>query len=100
VAFWMDQLTGAENVEIDLNPAASQRLATWSTGHVGDSLAISLDGTIVAVPVVEAPITDGKIVVVFAPDRLETAKRLEAALTAGPLPYPLELLAPVAVPTD
>jgi len=38
--------------------------------------------------------------VVFAPDRLETAKRLEAALTGGPLPYPLELLSPVAIPTD
>jgi preprotein translocase subunit SecD len=43
-------------VEVDLAPAASDRLRAATSGHIGRPLAVLIDGRVVLAPVVRSPI--------------------------------------------
>ena len=79
---------GAKALEIHLGPAGTAALAAYSTSHVGDDIAIVLDGVVLFLPKLMEPLTDGRLVVSFPPDQgLPYALDVLAAILAsGPLP--------------
>ncbi|MBB3389469.1 SecD/SecF fusion protein [Rhizobium sp. BK275] len=95
--------TGADFAEVDtktdpqtqdsavvyrLNAEAAQRLAQATTANVGKHLAIVFDDQVMASPVIEAPITDGRgeIAANFSEEGVED---LAVMLRAGALPATL-----------
>ena len=53
--------TEGDAVELTFDAAQSARLKEITSGHLGRQLAILLDGSVVAAPVIEAAIEDGKV---------------------------------------
>lgn len=54
---------GGPGVTLRLTPAGREALATWSADHVGDFLAIAVDGRAVSIPVLQTTIDDGSLVI-------------------------------------
>lgn len=73
-------------VHFGLNEAATAALAAYSSAHVGDTLAILIDGKVALLPVIESPIGDGRLEVAGSPDDARTFSLLAAIVTSGPLP--------------
>jgi SecDF, P1 head subdomain len=88
-----DQL-GNPTLDLTLTAQAATVFADATSAHVGDYLPIALDGVAIAVPVIKAPIPDGQLQVAFSSDDTTSAARLAAILQAGPLPLPVEPVAP------
>ncbi len=56
-------------VNLELRGDAIGRVGAHSAGHLGEFLAIAINGSVVAVPIIQAPIPDGKLQVTSgAPD--------------------------------
>jgi len=75
-------------VRIELDADGGRRFGDRSARHVGEKLAVVLDGTVVSSPVVRGPIRGGRIEVSMGgtgPGERE-ARRLAAMLGAGSLP--------------
>jgi hypothetical protein len=53
--------TGETAVELTLRGAAIAGLGGHTAGHIGESMAIAINGTVVAVPVIQGQIPDGKL---------------------------------------
>ena len=77
---------GVATLSVQLTEAGKDALATWSAAHIGDYLMIVLDGRVVGVPRITAPIPRG--VLDFAsPDGFGIPPQsLAAILASGPLP--------------
>ncbi len=83
-------------VTITLDADGTRRLGEYTTDHVGDRVALIVDGVIVASPIVDGAVTDGRLTI-----RLETrdldadagaaAADLALLLRAGALPGPMLL---------
>jgi SecD-like export protein len=56
-----DATTGLPSVTLRLRDEAAARLAAHSTAHIGDLIAISINGDVVAVPMIMAAIEDGEV---------------------------------------
>ena len=84
--------TGARVVQFTLSQTAAATFSTWTSDHVGESLAVVFDGTALSVPVIMSPIPDG-IVQISGPGpggwSEAEATRLVAILGAGELPTPI-----------
>jgi hypothetical protein len=79
---------GTPALEIVLAPEAAAAFADHSKAHVGDYLAMVLDGTVLAAPMLQSEIPDGDVVISFptdgsAPFDLDV---IAAVLSSGPLP--------------
>ena len=72
------------SVHVDLNPPGADALATYSSAHIGETLAVLVDGTVAALPVIVAPITGGHLEI-SASDG-PTPWFLAAIVTSGTLP--------------
>ena len=46
-------------VQLQLQPAATERFRQFTAAHVGESIAISLNGDVVATPMIQSEIPDG-----------------------------------------
>src|SRR5439155_9589596 len=57
---------------------------------LGAQLAVSLDQQVISAPTVQAPITDGRVVITGNFTE-QSAKDLAAVLNSGPLPVPLKV---------
>ncbi len=77
---------GAMTVNFVLTPAGAAAFAAFSQAHVGESFVITLDGIVIAAPVVVVPITDGHVAISFGDPSLVPAVVLRAILVSGPLP--------------
>jgi preprotein translocase subunit SecD len=83
---------GQRTLDLVFQPGASKLIERWTTDHVGEVLAIVLDGTIVTAPVVLEPIKDGKMQISsggeggFSPAE---AERLASILRSGAYPVPV-----------
>lgn len=95
-----DLQSGVVTVSATLRPAAATAFATWTKGHVGEFIAITLDGVVLSTPYIENQITGGPIQVGFRSDALSDATMVGAILSSGPLPFAVEQLSPTpsAVP--
>jgi preprotein translocase subunit SecD len=76
-------------LEFDLKPRGAQLMAEYTGRNVGNRFAIVLDGEIVSVPTVTAPIADGRGLITGDFNEAE-ANRLATVLSVGPLPLHLE----------
>ncbi|MEQ1561645.1 MAG: protein translocase subunit SecD [Nitrospira sp.] len=90
------QLQGQPVVGITFNSAGKALFAQITRDHVGEVLAIFLDGQVISSPVIRDPITDGKAVISgsFTADQ---AKSLVRDLNYGALPVPVELISTQSV---
>ena len=52
-------VAGSRALLVRLRPEAARQFARWTAGHVGEKLAIRLDGRILSEPVVNEPILGG-----------------------------------------
>lgn len=86
-----DPVTGEPIVVIDFNREGRELFSDITTEHVGEVLAIFLDGNPISLPVIQTAITDGTAVIsgAFTP---EEAKQLARDLNYGALPIPIELI--------
>ncbi len=87
------QLSNAGSYEIafTLKPTGSKQFADYTSSHVGQYLAIVLDGKVLSAPVIKNAITDGQGVIQggFTSD---TANALAVALRYGSLPVPVKVV--------
>lgn len=102
-AVGVDQVA-ARTVDITLTPTARDAFATYTANHIGDYLAIVLDGKVLTAPVIQSSIPNGQVQV-RAPGvggwDLNAASRMVAVLGSGPLPYPVRELSsePASAPS-
>ena len=98
--FKSDSSTGMELVAFALNADGTSKLAAFSAAHVGDYIAMVLDGKVLSAPYIKEPITDGKG---DLPSGLTSTENtlLAALLRNGPFAFPIhELPAGGASPTS
>jgi hypothetical protein len=95
---------GTPTLDLALDDPAAAALAGATRTHVGEYLAVVLDGRAVSTPVINGEITDGRVQISFAGDDT-TPARLAAILQAGlahrtpgtytgTLPLPVETVTP------
>ncbi len=86
-----DQKTGAPSVGIKFNSEGSALFGKLTESHVGQPIAIFLDGKVISAPVVQQAIYGGEAVITgnFSVDE---AKLLAQNLNAGALPVPITLV--------
>lgn len=78
-------------VSITFNDEGATLFRDITTAHVGESLAIFLDGNVISAPRINEPIAGGQAIISgnFSP---EEAKELARNLSFGALPVPIELV--------
>ena len=84
-------IAGEPIIELNFTPEGSDLFAEITGKHVGEVLAIFLDGAPISQPVIQDQITGGQAQISgqFTPDE---AKQLVGRLNSGALPVPIELL--------
>lgn len=85
-----DQFGGSPQIDFQLNPGGSARLADATTRHVGDYLAIVLNKEVKSAPVINSRIEDRGIITGAFTQR--AAEDLAVALSTGSLPRPLQVV--------
>ncbi len=88
--------TGDVQVALNLNDEGRDLFANITEAHVGDPIAIFLDGDIISAPVVQTAITDGRAVITGG-FNLKDAQLLSQRLNAGALPVPIDLISQQSV---
>ena len=78
---------GGQHTAILFDETGKRTFGEKSTAHLGDKLVILLDGDVLATPVIEAPTTDGRLV--LPPVSRRDAEDLAAVIAGGPLPGPV-----------
>lgn len=79
--------TNQPTLTILLSDAGSAAMATWTTAHVGEMLALAVDGVVVGVPTVDEPITAGEVQLTLTAEPLPVPLRtIGAMIESGPLP--------------
>ena len=80
--------SGAEpTLDITLTDAGSAALASWTQAHVGENMALVVDGVVVAVPTINEPITTGQISLDVAGEApLIPLRAIAIMIESGPLP--------------
>jgi preprotein translocase subunit SecD len=74
-------------IEFQLSPEAAEVMRAFSGSHIGEALAIVLDGQVISAPVIQAELAEyGVITSNYTQDEAET---LAALLRVGALPLPL-----------
>ncbi len=86
-----DQQSGAPNVVLDFDAEGAELFGKLTESHVGQPIAIFLDGQIISAPTVQQAIFGGQAVITGDFD-LDEAKLLAQNLNAGALPVPIHLL--------
>jgi preprotein translocase subunit SecD len=78
-------------IALDFNKEGGDLFEEITTDHVGEILAIFLDGSPISTPVIQTPISGGEAIITgdFTPDE---AKQLAGRLNSGALPVPIELI--------
>lgn len=88
---------GGRTVDLILKDPARQAFAAYTAAHVGDYVAIALDGRVLSAPLINEAIPGGQVQVSQAGAggwALVEAQRLAVFVRHGALPYPLEEVAP------
>ena len=91
-----DQQVGTIQVSLQFDDEGSKLFAELTKKHVGEQIAIFLDGEVLSAPVVNQEILGGRAVITGS-FTLEEAKLLARRLQAGALPVPITLVAQQSV---
>jgi protein-export membrane protein SecD len=86
-----DYNTGVPYVTLNFNAEGGDLFATLTEEHIGEPIAIFLDGDPISTPVVQSAIYGGRAIIT-GDFTVEESKLLAQRLTAGALPVPVELL--------
>ncbi len=91
VQFDSGKAAGQPVVSIEFSPDGAKKFSEITAKNIGKSLAIFLDGRLVAAPTVQSVISDGRAIISgnFTPDE---AKKLTIQLNAGALPIPIHII--------
>lgn len=78
-------------IQVEFDATGSEIFAELTSAHIGETIAIYLDGTPISTPVVQTGITGGTAVITgnFTPAE---AKQLSGRLNSGALPVPIHLI--------
>lgn len=79
-------------VAIEFTENGRKVFAEFTRRHVGDYLAIILDGRIISTPTIDDAILDGKAIIRGGFKDIDEAKTLADLLRAGTLPAPLDIV--------
>ncbi|MCA8934378.1 MAG: hypothetical protein KDA49_18000 [Rhodospirillaceae bacterium] len=82
-----------------LDADGARRFGEATAAHLGEAIAIVIDGRVLSAPIVYEPILSGSGMISGLRSPQQVAQ-LAAVLQAGPLPEPLELLASEIVSVD
>lgn len=85
-----DTITGAVQVSLQFNEEGTTLFRTLTERHVGEPIAIFLDGQPISIPIVQQPILSGEAVI-SGNFGLTEARLLAQRLNAGALPVPITL---------
>jgi hypothetical protein len=80
---------------IQLGPAAAELFGAWTADHVGSYVAITIDGVVIAAPMINSEIPGGSVEILQGgSDGWDAAATAEfaAILDIGPLPVPIREL--------
>ncbi|MCE9586665.1 protein translocase subunit SecD [Candidatus Uhrbacteria bacterium] len=91
-----DQQVGTIQVSLQFDDEGSKLFAELTKKHVGEQVAIFLDGDVLSAPVVNQEILGGRAVITGS-FTLDEAKLLARRLQAGALPVPITLVAQQSV---
>lgn len=86
-----DSQTGAVQVSLQFNEEGTELFRNLTEKHIGEPIAIFLDGVPISIPVVQTAIRDGRAVIT-GNNSLAEARQLSTRLNAGALPIPVELI--------
>ncbi|NQV90221.1 protein translocase subunit SecD [Candidatus Uhrbacteria bacterium] len=86
-----DQNTGTAHVALTFNAEGGDLFGQLTEAHIGEPIAIFLDGVPISTPVVQQAIYGGRAVIT-GDFTVEEAKLLAQRLNAGALPVPVNLL--------
>ena len=91
-----DQQLGSVNVSLQFNDEGSTLFAELTKKHIGEQIAIFLDGEVLSAPMVQQEILGGRAVITgnFS---VQEAQLLARRLQAGALPVPITLVAQQSV---
>lgn len=78
-------------VVFSLNPEGQKKFAAFTAGHIGDYLAIVLDGKIISAPVIKQHIYTEGVTIEGGFRDLTEAQQMAELINAGALPVPLEI---------
>lgn len=87
----LDPSTGIPHVALQFNEEGADLFGDLTAAHVGEPIAIFLDGEVLSSPVVQTAIYGGQAIIT-GDFTLEEAKTLAQRLNAGALPVPVHLL--------
>ncbi len=54
-------VNGSAAIDLELQGPAIARIAAHTAGHIGESMAIAINGTVIAVAIIQSPLPDGKV---------------------------------------
>lgn len=91
VAVSTGTLAGDYQINFTLKSDSSKVFADYTTGHVGQYLAIVLDKKVISAPVIKNPITDGQGIIQGGFTN-QTANALAVQLRYGSLPVPVKVV--------
>ncbi len=84
---------GRPEIDFELTPEGAAIFAKYTKEHVGDFLAIVMDGVVISCPRIQSPITEGRGRITSEKGfPLEEARRIAIQLQYGALPVPLKVL--------
>lgn len=86
-----DPQTGAVQVSLQFNEEGKELFKNLTEKHIGEPIAIYLDGEAISIPTVQTAIRDGQAVITGSGSVAE-ARLLTTRLNAGALPIPVELI--------
>jgi len=86
-----DSQTGAVQVSLKFNEEGTELFKNLTEKHIGEPIAIYLDGEPISIPTVQTAIRDGQAVITGSGSIAE-ARLLTTRLNAGALPVPVELI--------
>lgn len=86
-----DQQTGEPLVAIEFNEEGTKLFADITSSHVGEQLAILIDGYPIMAPTIQVPILTGQATITGG-FTFEEADNLKIQLNAGALPVPIKVL--------
>jgi protein-export membrane protein SecD len=89
-ALTFDQTTNRPHVELIFNEEGAKLFAEITKAHIGEQVAIFLDGVPISMPTVNEEITGGRAVITGS-FSIEEARTLVGRLNAGALPLPVSL---------
>ncbi len=87
----LDPSTGLPHIALQFNEEGADLFGALTAAHVGEPIAIFLDGEVLSSPVVQTAIYGGQAVIT-GNFTLEESKLLAQRLNAGALPVPVNLL--------